>query len=140
MLEIDKIWFPVQVINFLLLIWILNILLFRPLLRLFKEREARTKGFLDNAKDMDKEKDALLHQIETKLSEARSRSKTVFEDLRQQGLALQKESVESAKKGAIVMSRKAKEDLESETEKTKTTLRKDIEAFSKKIVEKMVGV
>ncbi len=49
MLDINK-WFFVQLANFLLLLIILNIILFKPFLRLFKEREDNTKGALDSAK------------------------------------------------------------------------------------------
>ncbi len=139
MIDINKM-FILQLANFLLLMWLLNILLFKPLLKLFKERDFRINGSLDSAKSMDGEKDAIFQQIDTKLSEARSTSKTIFEDLKKEGLAIQKESVEAAQKGASEISRKAKEDLETETNKAKESLRKNIEVFSKKIVEKMVGV
>jgi F-type H+-transporting ATPase subunit b len=139
MLELNK-WFFVQLINFLGLIWILNKFLFKPLLRLLKEREERINGSLDSAKTMDKEKESLLHQIDAKLSETRNKAKTIFEELSKEGFTIQKESVDAAKKDTTEINKKAKEGLEAEVKKVRESLRKEVEIFSKKIVEKMVGV
>lgn len=139
MLELNK-WFFVQLVNFLILIVLLNYILFRPLLRLFKERKEHIDGSLDSAKAMDKEKEALLHQIATKLSETRDKAKTIFEELRKEGLSIQKESMDTVAKQAAEINRKAREDLEAEAKKVRESLRKEVEAFSENIVEKMVGV
>ena len=45
MLDIDKFWLLVLTANFLGLMYILNIILFRPLLKVFQERESTDKGF-----------------------------------------------------------------------------------------------
>lgn len=139
MLELNK-WFFVQLINFLGLIWILNKFLFKPLLRLLKEREERVNGSLDSAKAMDKEKEALLHQIDTKLSETRNKAKTIFEELSKKGFTIQKKSVDAAKKNTAEINKKAKKSLEAEMKKIRESLRKEVETFSKNIVEKMIGV
>jgi len=140
MLKIEPFWLGVQFVNFIVLLILLNYILFRPLLRLFTERKGHIEGSLESAKNMDKEKELLLEQIGTKLSEARNKAKTIFEELSKEGLDIQKEFVNVAKKDAAERNRKAKEDIEAETKKARELLRKEVETFSKKIVEKMVGV
>lgn len=140
MLKIEPIWFFVQLVNFLALIILLNYILFKPLLRLLNEREDHIKGPLDSAKTMDQEKESLSHQIETKLSEARNKAKTIFEKLSKEGLTVQKEFVDIAKKDTEEINRKAKEDLEAEVKKARKSLRREVETFSKMIVKKMAGV
>jgi F-type H+-transporting ATPase subunit b len=98
MLELNK-WFFAQLANFLLLLILLNIILFRPLLRLFKERDAGINGALDSAKSMDKEKDSIMAQIDTKLAEGRTRAKTIFEELSKQGMDVQKQALLRPKMG-----------------------------------------
>jgi F-type H+-transporting ATPase subunit b len=139
MLELNK-WFFVQMINFLLLLVILNIILFRPILRIFKERENSTTGFLDDAKAMQKEKDGLMAQIDAKLSEARSKSKSIFDGLSDEGKAAQKQVVGSAQNQSVEINKKAREDIQAATERASASLKGDIESFSKKIVEKLVGI
>ncbi len=139
MLEIEPKWLLVQTINFLALIVLLNYLLFKPLLGLLKERDANIKGALDKAKEMDKQREALLTQLQSNLSETRSKAKKVFDDLGKEGQAVQKKAMDEATNQAVEINRKAKEDLEAEAKKVRDSLRKEVEVFSRKIVEKMVG-
>jgi len=137
MLELNK-WFFAQLANFLLLLILLNIILFKPLLRLFKERDAGINGALDSAKSMDKEKDGIMAQIDTKLAEGRTRAKTTFEELSKQGMDVQKQALTAAQNEAVDINKKAKDELESAVGKARVSLRSDVESFSKQIVEKLV--
>ena len=134
MLEFSP-WFFAQLANFLLLLFILNKILYKPMLRLFKEREDGTRGALESAQTMDKEKDGVLAQIDGKLSEARGNARTLFEGLSNEGLETQKDALQSAQNEAVEINRKAKEELEAATEKARAGLKSDIENFSKQIVE-----
>jgi len=139
MLELNK-WFFVQLFNFLLLFVLMYYILFKPLLYHLTKRDDYIKGVLNSAKAMDKEKETLLHQIELKLSEARSKAGEIFEGLTKEGLAIQKDSADLAKKDAAEINRKAKEHIGAEVKKAKESLRREVEALSKVIVEKMVKV
>jgi len=138
MLEING-WFFVQLANFLILLFLLNTILFKPLLKLFKEREDNTKGALDSASDMDREKDGVLEQIEEKLSGARTEARSIFENLSNDALEVQKRAVQSAQNESMEINKKARAELEAATDKARIALKSDIEAFSKQIVEKLVG-
>lgn len=138
MLEINK-WFFVQLANFLLLLLVLNIILFKPILRLFQERKDSTTGFLEKAKELDREKDEVLAGIEAKLNEARGGAREVFERLSKEAIGIQKKSIEAAQGEAAEMNRKAKAEIGSAAEKARAALKADIEKFSNQIVRKLVG-
>lgn len=139
MLDIYPVWFLAQLINFFLLFFLLNTILFKPFLKLFQERDENTKGALEQAGALSKEKDEVLAQIDEKLSEARGRARAAFEDLSKKGLEIQKNQLDTAQNEAVEINRKAKSDLEAATEKARISLKSDIETFSKQIVEKLVG-
>ncbi len=139
MLDIT-VWIFAQLAIFLFLLVFLNQILFKPFLTLFKERDERINGSLDSAKSMDKEKETLFQQLDSKMIGARNKAKAVFDDLNMAGLEIQKNSVEEAKKGAASITLKAREDIETEAKKARESLKKDVESFSKKIIEKMVGI
>lgn len=139
MLEFEPLWFFVQLTTFLCLIFVLNTMLFKPMLRLFKEREEGTKGALESAKALDSEKDEVMAKIEEKLSEARGNARTAFEGLSNEGLDAQKEALDAAQNEAVEINRKAKEELNAAADKARAGLKSDIESFSKQIVEKLVG-
>jgi len=138
MLEVNG-WFFVQLANFLILLFLLNTILFKPMLKLFNERNDNTKGALDSAAAMDRDKDDVLAEIEEKLSGARTDARSIFENLSNEGLDVQKSSVQSAQNESIEINKKAKTELEAATDKARNALKSDIEAFSKQIVDKLVG-
>ncbi len=139
MLELELKWFIVQLINFLFLIVFLNIVLFKPLLALFKKREENTTGALEMAKKLGKEKDDVIARIEGKMADGRIKAKKIFEEQAKEGTEAQRVSLESAQNDAIEINRKAKEELNTATEKARAELKSNIESFSKQIVDKLVG-
>ncbi len=138
MLEFSA-WFFAQLANFLLLLIVLNIILYKPILRIIEERKENTTGALENAKALDREKDEVLAQVDEKLSEARGNARTVYEGLSIEGLDTQQKALESAQNEAVEINRKAREELGAATETARAGLKSDIESFSKQIVEKLVG-
>jgi len=139
MLDIDKFWLLVLTANFLGLIYILNIILFRPLLKVFHERETLVKGSLDAAREMDSRKEEGIERMNKELADARSRAKEAFEALRNQGLEVQKNLLSDAETSAAGMLQKARAELKSEGEKARQALKADVEKFSDEIVRKLVS-
>ena len=140
MLDISLLWLSVQMASFLALLFVLNIILFKPVLNQLKERDDRINGYLDKAKVMDKDKDNLLKELDAKLAQTRDQAKVVYEELRSKGLEAQRNDLDSAGKETEKMSQEALEKLKASADKARESLRGNVEAFSKKIVEKMVGV
>ena len=140
MLDIDKLWLLVLTANFLGLMYILNIILFRPLLKVFHEREDTIKGSLDAAKEMSSRRESGIERMNKEISEARSKAKEAFEGCRNDGLAVQKSLLSDAETVAAGMLQKAREELRSEGEKARQSLKADIEKFSDEIVRKLVKV
>src|SRR4030067_1891741 len=129
MLEVNK-WFFVHLINFLVLLILLNYILFKPLLCLLTRRQDHIKGSLNSAKAMDKEKEGHLEEIGKQLAGARNNARNIFEGLSSEGLEIQKGFLEAAQKEADSISTKARENLKAEVEKARESLRKDVESFS----------
>jgi F-type H+-transporting ATPase subunit b len=138
MLDIELKWLIVLLINFLALVYVLNIILFRPLLAIFKERETAIKGSLDAAKEMARKKDEGLERMNRELSEARHKAKDAFEKLREEGLNNQKAMLTDTEKQASAMLQTAREELKAEADKARNALKADTEKFSDEIVRKLV--
>ncbi len=138
MLDIHKFWFIVLVINFLGLLYILNIIFYRPLLKIFKEREDTVKGSLDAAKEMDSKKEEGIATMNRELAGARSKAREVFESIKSEGSNKQKEMLSEAAASADGLLQKAREELRAEVEKARAALKADVEKFSDEIVRKLV--
>lgn len=138
MLDIIPKWFIVLVINFLVLIYILNIILYRPLMKIFKERDNSTKGSLEAAREMDRKREEGISEMNRELKEARRKAGEIFENMRKEGMNKQKEILEGANGEAQSLIEKARGELKTEAENARKKLHADIDAFSDEIVKKLV--
>lgn len=125
-------------LNFFVLIYILNLILFKPLLKIFKEREDTVKGSIEASKEMNNKKEEGISRLQKELADAKGKAKEGFENLRNEGLNKQKESLHQAEASAAAMLQKAREELRTEVEKARKLLRSDVEKFSDEIVRKLV--
>ncbi len=138
MLHIAPKWFAVLAVQFLFLIYILNKILFKPLLEIFEERDNSVKGSLDAAKEMDEKKEEGIATLNREISGARNRAREVFEAKRTEGLDRQKEGLSEAESSAGDMLQKAREELRGEVAKAREQLKADVDKFSDEIVRKLV--
>ncbi|NOY39661.1 MAG: hypothetical protein GXO95_05410 [Nitrospirae bacterium] len=139
MIELNK-WFFVQLANFLVLLFLLNILLFRPLLNLFKERKENIDGAIEEAKRLNERKDEELARFNKELADAREKAKDFYNSLRQEGLLKQKEMIAQAQVEALKEIEAAQAEIRKETEKVRKLLGDDVRRFSEEIVEKLIEV
>src|SRR5512135_384228 len=100
MLDIHVNWLLILAANFIVLMFVLNIILYKPLLKIFKDREASTKGFLDAAKDMNASKEAGIEKMNKEIAEARKKAKGVFDNMRNEGIGVQKQALSDAEAAA----------------------------------------
>ncbi len=140
MLEFHARDFLILVANFLILLGALNYLLFKPLAQIFKEREAATKGALEEAKTLTTKKESSVAAMNAELTEARTKAKSSQNKLREEGLAIQKETMSKAEAEAVQMIEKARKELQGEAEKARATLQADVETFSEEIIRKLVKI
>jgi len=139
MLEINQ-WFFVLAVQFLVLLFILNLILFKPLLKVFKEREDTVKGSLDAAKEMNNKREESIARLNRELADARSKAKEIFEALRAEGLQKQKEVLSKAEAEASGILDSARSDIKAEVERARKALRTEVNKFSDEIVRKLVKV
>jgi len=139
MLEFNS-WFFVLLANFLFLIFILNIILFKPLARILKQRQDTINDALQTAKDMNSKKEDALAKMNAELQQARNSARQAYNTLREQGLSAQKEAVSKSESEAMGIIQAAKAEIRKESEAARSALRSDIEKFSDEIVNKLVRV
>jgi len=138
MLDIHLNWMIVLIANFLGLMFILNIILFKPLLKIFTEREETVKGSLAAANEMSSRKEEGITRMNREIMEARNKAKQAFEGLRNEGAATQKTFMSDAEAQAAEMLQKAREELRAEVVRARGALKADVEKFSDEIVGKLV--
>lgn len=138
MLELNK-WFFVLLINFLVLLYILNIILFKPILKVLKDRDSSVKDLLSQAKEMEQKREEAISRMNQELQAARIKARERFEEIRKEGLERQKTLLDEANRQALEMIGKAKDEIRVEADKARKRLREDVDRFSEEIVRKLVG-
>jgi F-type H+-transporting ATPase subunit b len=138
MLDIQLKWLLILAANFFVLLYVLNVILYKPLLKTFDERSNTVKDSLNAAKEMNVRKEEGIAAMNSEIAGARKKAKEIFEGMRGEGLDVQKKFLSEADGRAAGMLQKAREELRSEAEKARQTLRADVEKFSDEIVRKLV--
>jgi F-type H+-transporting ATPase subunit b len=112
-----------QVFNFLLLLYLLNRFLFKPVLKLLDEREARIKKGLEDAEAAARDRELASAEREAALDEARkeaqamvARANKIAEDSRAEILAEAKDQAEK-------ISARAREEITAEKDRAMAELR-----------------
>ena len=138
MINIDGSLF-IQIINFLFLIWVLNLLLYKPIRNIILQRKDKVSGM---------EQD--VEQAEAKALEKNAAFADGIKDARVKGLeakkAMMQEGEEEEKKIFSKINEKAqadlikiKEQIAEQTKEAKTALLKDVDNFADAISEKILG-
>lgn len=138
MLDIQLKWLLILSVNFLVLIFLLNKILYQPLLKIFRERKETIDGSLAAAQEMNRRKDEGMERMTSEISAARRLSQETFEKFRAEGLEIQKKAFTEAEAAAAEMLQKARAEIRTDAEKARQQLKADVDKFSDEIVRKLV--
>ena len=129
----------IQLINFLILLLLLNALLYKPVLAKIREREAKIKADRDKASQLDAE---VLEQ-EKKHQEALIDARQVAGREKAELLTVAKKSeaeiLEKARIEAVRIMDEMKLSIQAESEKARTALKGEMTPLAKSISEKILG-
>lgn len=138
MLNIDATFF-LQVINFLILIAVLNWLLVKPTLRVLEERRVRVEGSEEEARRLTAEADKSIEEYERGLAEARIDAGKQKELIRAEGLERENEIIRAAREQSRKTVDDMKQRIEKEAHEASSVMKNEVKALSAQIAEKVLG-
>lgn len=119
---LDPYLFVAQIINFLIVLYLLKRFLYKPMFEMLKKREATIKDGLEKAR----ESELLLEKAGVKekeiLKKAQEESIKLIDDAKKQQLEIQRETMETTKKQVESMLADAREQIELERRITEKKL------------------
>ena len=128
-----------QMVNFVLLILILNAILYKPIRQILIERKKKIQGYKEGIETLQQDASESEKSFQAKISEARQQG------VQEKG-ALKQAGEEEEKRLTDEINRKAQAELEAvraqiakDAEGARRGLEKEIETFSWTIVEKILG-
>lgn len=138
MLEINGSLF-IQIGNFLVLLFLLNILLFRPIRGILQRRSDELAALEKAVADYEGRSGQGEKRMEDSLVAARKEGFSSKEKLRGEGLNNEKEILKAAGASAETKMLAARKDIESRMTEVRRALNAEIRMFSKELAEKILG-
>jgi F-type H+-transporting ATPase subunit b len=138
MIKVDGSLF-IQMVNFLFLIWIMNVILYKPIRNVLVRRKEKMGGLelniataVNDAKEKEK---AFVNGIK----EARSRGMKKKDEMIQEAAQEEKRIVEEINQKAQANMMEIREKISREAESVQASLQKEIDSFAHAIGEKILG-
>ena len=128
-----------QVVNFLVLLWILKRFLYKPILKVLEERKQRIAESLKNAEEIEKRLAETEEESEKKLSVASIEAKKILEETNKSVAQIIEEAHFRANKDMEEIVKKGQESINAEREKMHQEMREELAQIVVTALEKVTG-
>jgi|SRR3989344_4168571 len=128
-----------QIVNFLIIFFILKKFLFKPVLEILKKREKTIKEGLRDAEEGQKTLEEAKEKEKSILKNAQISAEKIIEDGRLQGLEISKEAQDKARKETEDILRNARLQIEQEYKEAEKKLALKVSQTAVEFLEKSLG-
>ena len=129
----------VQIFNFLLLVYLLNLVLFRPLRQGLKARQAEITSFEGDISQLSADEQGLLAQVQENLTDARRQGLSQREGLRQEGSQAEASRLEKVKQEVDAEWAKVEKKIKEDMGKARKALQAQAQEFAQALAAKIIG-
>lgn len=137
MIELNVTFF-IQLVNFLIVLLLLNILLYKPIRGMLNKRAEIMSEKVSEVEEFSASAQEKMKTYESELDKARARAQEIRTDLKGEGYVRESEIVDAASGEAMSMVKAAREKISKEKDAAVASLRKEVEKFAEKATEKIL--
>jgi F-type H+-transporting ATPase subunit b len=138
MIDIDWTLFA-QILNFLVLVFLLNMVLFRPIRKILLERKARLAGFEEDITGLADNRLGILGKVDEELVQARREGLGLRETLRQEGSQAESSLLEQVKKEVDAQWTKVEAKIKKDVGAAREALQAQAQDFAMALATKILG-
>jgi F-type H+-transporting ATPase subunit b len=138
LLRIDK-TLIIQMVIFISAIFILNSLLFKPLLQLVERREQLTTGRIKEAKELEKKVEQIIKEYKEKLDEVRAKAMEERNEIRRVAQTAGEKLIAKAHDEAQALIQEAKAKLWLEASEIREKIKPEIETLARDMASQILG-
>ena len=128
-----------QIINFLVLMIVLNKLLFQPILNIIDERKAATEGKEADAKNMEQESESIVNKYNEKIKQAKIDATSKKQEIKGLGSKEEEKIISAARQEGEEVVNKIKDEIAKEVESARQNLTEQAKQMSEMIFTKLLG-
>ena len=129
----------VQVIQFLILVFILNRLLFKPIGQVLAERQQKITSWEEKTQNLQETARLNLEKYEYQLTEERLKARESQEQLTRELKEKEDENIRAVSEKAALIVAETQQELEQERERLRVELRQQAKELSQILAEKVLG-
>ena len=129
----------IQIINFLVILWILNLILYRPIRNILRQRKEKIDGLETSIETYNEDAQEKDTAFAAGIKEARARGLNEKEALLQAAAEEEKEIIAKVNKRAQAELADIREKISREAESAKDALQAKVDEFSSDICQKILG-
>jgi len=129
----------VQIANFLLIVWVLNIVLFRPIRNILIQRKEKITSLEQNVETSDKEAKGKNEAFDLGIRDARAKGLSEKNVLLNEAADEEREIVDKINQKAQADLAEVREKIAKDVEVVRASLQKEIDTFANAIGEKILG-
>jgi F-type H+-transporting ATPase subunit b len=130
---------PLMAAQFLLLAFILNALLYKPLGRALDERDDYIRQTEQGAKTRLAKAEQLRQEYEQKLAQTRRQSQSVIAEAQAEAKKLGAQKIAEAQQEAVAKREQAAQEIEGQKQTAMASLEQQVDVLSRQILEKLLG-
>lgn len=125
-LGINPLLLIAQIVNFLILLWLLNRFLYKPILKLFKDRSTRIEDGIKTAENLKKQAAEAEERHKQYLDEARKEAHRIIEQATKLGDEEKKKIIEMANEEARKIVDKTMQEINAEKQNIMSEIKKEV--------------
>jgi len=129
----------IQVIQFLILVFVLNRLLFRPIGQVLAERQQKITSWEEKTQNLQETARLNLEKYENQLTEERLKARESQEQLTKELKEKEDENIKAVSEKAALIVAETQQALEQERERLRVELRQQAKELSQILAEKVLG-
>lgn len=120
-------------------LYLLNKLIFKPLLGLLDRREELTKGTVQEARELTDQADKLIEDYNNKINEARAEAAEKRAEIRREAQTIAEKMISEARQESQTVLENYKKDLDIQVTDIKEKIKPEIEELAGNIASKVLG-
>ncbi len=138
MLKID-ISLLIQIANFLFLLFILNLILYRPIRRIIATRNSKLNSLKQSIEELNEKYQKAKEEFESRRIAVSREAYQEKESLKSEGLNEERKLIDQANGEAAQRLKSAREDISGKIADIRKSLEAEIDNFSRELAEKILG-
>lgn len=129
----------IQIINMVVLMFLLNGVLYKPIRNIIRERSEKLRGMEENISKFEKNAKLRQEEVDAKMAKASGKAKAALDGARAEAQTAGDEKLTAIRAGVDATKEAKLAELRAEIESARTSLRSNLEGFATDMASKILG-